>query len=115
MHIDGKGRIYVVETFRFGAGVDTGSCGLTVEQDLALDGVAVGTASSRCSEMTVTVSIGIPFGQLQFPVGKRRRRRACARRRLTVQDAASMRLYALRMQSRIACASRSSLDARKSA
>jgi putative membrane-bound dehydrogenase-like protein len=34
--VDGKGRVYVVETFRHGIGVDTGSCGLTVEQDLAL-------------------------------------------------------------------------------
>ena len=36
IEIDGRGRVYVVETFRHGVGVDTASCGLNVEQDLAL-------------------------------------------------------------------------------
>ncbi|HYG77817.1 MAG TPA: PVC-type heme-binding CxxCH protein [Planctomycetota bacterium] len=36
IEIDPKGRAYVVETFRHGLGVDTGSIGLNVDQDLAL-------------------------------------------------------------------------------
>jgi len=36
IEIDGRGRLYVVETFRHGLGVDTNSCGLNVDQDLAL-------------------------------------------------------------------------------
>ena len=36
LEVDGRGRVYVVETFRHGIGVDTASCGLNVDQDLAL-------------------------------------------------------------------------------
>jgi len=36
LYVDNSGKVYICETFRHGIGVDTGSCGLTVEQDLAL-------------------------------------------------------------------------------
>jgi putative membrane-bound dehydrogenase-like protein len=36
LYVDNSGKVYIVETFRFGTAVDTNSSGLTVEQDLAL-------------------------------------------------------------------------------
>ena len=39
MYIDNLNRIYVVETFRHSIGVDTGSMGLTLDQDLSLRNV----------------------------------------------------------------------------